>query len=380
MDFSFSSDQRMLADSVERYVSARYLPDVRIVRGADGAQQREMHRRAFADMGLFGLTIGEDWGGFGGGGTETAIVMEAFGKGLVTESWVGSALVCASLLAQSGNEVLKAELLPQIASGELQVALAHAEPQARHALSDVETTATAQGEHFVLNGRKSLVVQGGNAKRLLVSARTSGSRRDEEGISLFVLDPEAEGVSCVRYATLDGSSAADFEFKNVHVLAAAMLHEPGGALPMLEHSVDAGATALCAEAVGIMSALLSATLDYVKTRKQFGVNLSSFQALQHRLVDMHMHIEQARSLSWLAASKVNALDTSERKRAVSAAKWRVGTAARLVGKEAIQMHGGIGMTDELIVGHYVKRLMAIEQTFGDTGYHLKRFIQVAYVH
>ncbi|HSW15058.1 MAG TPA: acyl-CoA dehydrogenase family protein [Solimonas sp.] len=373
MNFNFSEEQQQLRDTLERYVRKDYAFEKRreIIRSA-GGWSREVWQQ-FAELGVLAIGLPEDHGGLGGGAFDTLLVMEALGRGMVVEPYLSTVVLGAGLIARNGSETQKSELLPAVASGELLLALAHYEAAGRYDIRHVASSARKDGNGYVLNGAKSVVLHGAAADRLLVSARTTGGLRDASGVSLFLVDAKAAGVTIKDYPTQDGQRAAEVELKNVRVPASAMVGAEGAALAAIELAIDQGIAALCAEAVGNMAALIEATVGYLKTRKQFGVPIGSFQALQHRAVEMYLHAEQARSMSYLAADKLSSTDAAERRRAISAARVLVGNAARYVGQQAIQLHGGIGVTDELAVGHYFKRLTMINQLFGDVDHHLGLF-------
>jgi alkylation response protein AidB-like acyl-CoA dehydrogenase len=373
MDFNYTDEQIALQDTLQRYIAKEYGFEQRraLAASADGFSRK--HWRAFAEIGLLGLPMPEDVGGLNGTGVDTMIVMQAFGRGLVLEPYLATVILAGSLIADAGHEEQREKLLPAIAQGELLMALAHYEPGARYALNHVATTATSDGHGWRLDGHKAVVLSAPAAERLIVSARTSGATHDEAGISVFLVDRIAPGVTLRPYATQDGGRAAEIELKDVHVGADALIGLKDGGLSHIERAIDHGNAALVAEAVGIMTALNETTLEYLKTRKQFGVPIGKFQALQHRMADMVIATEQARSMALLAAVKVDASDATERRRAVAAAKAYVGLAARTVGQQAVQLHGGMGVTDELMAPHYFKRLTMINATFGDVDHHVARF-------
>ncbi|WP_394828210.1 acyl-CoA dehydrogenase family protein [Pendulispora albinea] len=374
MDFQFTEEQKQLRDVLDRFIAKEYGFETRrqIVKEPLGFRRATWEK--FAELGLLGLTIPEAHGGFGGGAVDTLLVMEAFGRGLVVEPYLSSVVLSGGLLRELGNEAQKSELLPAIAAGQKLFAFAHYEQGSRYELEHVSARAARKGPaQYALTGKKTVVLHGGSADRFIVSARTSGEAGDAEGISLFLVDARAPGVSLRDYPTQDGQRAAEVALDAVTVADEARLGEEGRALPGIERVVDFAIAALCAEAVGCMGALNAQTLEYVKTRKQFGVPIGKFQVLQHRMADMFIHTEQARSMSYLAAVKVHASDPAERRRALSAAKALVGQSSRFVGQQAIQLHGGMGVTDELEVSHHFKRLTAINLTFGDAEHHLARF-------
>ena len=372
MDFSFTEEQQLLRDSVARYIEREYTFEKRraIQRSAEGFS-REVWSQ-FAEMGLLGLTSPERFGGYGGGAVDTFVVMQAIGNGLVLEPYLASAVLGAGLVTRAGTAAQKESLLPAAARGELLLTLAHAEIGSRYELAAVSTTARRQGAGFVLSGFKTVVPWGAQADALIVSARTAGSPRDARGVSLFVLDRGMKGVSARDYRTIDGQRAAEVRLDNVAVGEDAVLGAMDDALPALESITDIGAAALCAEGVGVMETLNAQTLDYIKTRQQFGQPIGRFQVLQHRAVDMFIHLEQSKSIAMLAAVRADAADPAERRRAVSAAKAHVGRSGRRVSQIAIQLHGGMGVTDELPASHYAKRLTMIDFHLGDTDFHLER--------
>jgi alkylation response protein AidB-like acyl-CoA dehydrogenase len=373
MDFSYTQEQQLLQDSVEKFLVKNYSfatrREIIAARQGMGPQVWE----GFAALGLLGLPIPPEYDGFGGGAVDTMIVMEALGRHLVVEPYLSTVVLGASTIVLGGTEAQRRILLPSIVDGSMKLAFAHWEPRSRYSLGQVETTARQEGGFWVINGRKSVVLHGAVSDLLIVSARTRGEAGDPYGTSLFFVNPSEPGVSGRDYPTYDGMRAVEVEFTDVHVNTDSLIGVLDQADPLIELVVDRGIAAVCAEAVGCMGALNAATLEYLKTRQQFGVPIGRFQALQHRMVDMLIHYEQAKSMACLAAVKVDAADAMERRRAVSAAKELIGRAGRFIGQQAIQLHGGMGMTDELNVGHYFKRLTAIDTTFGDSDHHLSRF-------
>jgi pimeloyl-CoA dehydrogenase small subunit len=373
VDFDYSEEQRLLDDTVRRLVKDEYEFAKRKKYMAEPQGFSPALWAKYAELGLLGLPFAEEYGGFGGGGIETMIVMEAFGRGLALEPYLATVVLGGGLVALAGSDAQKSAILPEIAAGNLKLAFAHGERHSRYDLAHVDATAKPQGGGFVLNGHKTIVLHGGAAHKFIVSARVGGSAKEASGISLFLVDRDAKGVTVRDFPTVDGLRAADVTLADVSVGGDALLGPRDGALPLIVRAVDRAVTALCAEAVGIMETLNAMTLDYIKTRKQFGVAIGSFQVLQHRMVDMTIAAEQAKSMEVLAAMSIDGQDQRERERAVSAAKVQIGLSGRLVGQQAIQLHGGIGMTDEYAAGHYFKRLSSIEYSFGDTDYHLDRF-------
>lgn len=373
MDFELTKEQKLLSDAVQRFVAKEYaLPARRAIVESNEGLSREVWGK-LAELGLLALQVPEEHGGMGRASVETMLTMNAIGRGLLVEPYLQCAILATALIRDLGSTAQKEELLPAMAAGERIVVPAHGEPGARDDLARVATTAARSGDGFVLDGRKGFVVHASSADALLVSARTSGGPAEERGISLFVVPRGAAGVSLQTYRTLDGQRASEVTLREVRVPAGAQLGANGGAFAAISAAWDVGVAAICAEAVGALQALLDTTVEYTKTRKQFGVPIGKFQALQHRMVEMLIHVEQARSMSYLAAIRSTDADATARGRAISAAKVLVGQACRRVGQEAVQLHGGMGMTDELGVGHYFKRLTAIELSLGDTDYHLERF-------
>jgi len=377
MDFDFTEEQRLLDETVRRLVKDEYdLAKRKAYIAEPEGFSRKLWQR-YAELGLLGLPFAEAEGGFGGSAVETMIVMESFGRGLVVEPYLASVVLGGGFVTLAGSAAQKKAILPALASGGLLLAFAHGERQSRYTLSDVETTAKKDGGSYLLNGKKGVVLHGDSADRLIVSARSSGARRERNGLSLFLVDAKAKGASRRGYPTVDGLRAAEITLDQVRVEGDALLGSLGEAYPVIEHVIDRAMAALTAEAVGIMETLNATTLEYLKTRKQFGVPIGSFQALQHRMADMVVEYEQARSMATLAALSADLADARERRRVISAAKVQIGKSGRFVGQQAIQLHGGIGMTDEYSAGHYFKRLTMIDQTFGDADHHLDRFAEVS---
>jgi pimeloyl-CoA dehydrogenase small subunit len=372
MDFELSPEQEQLRDNVARLMKDRY-----------GFEARKTYRAAregwskalwgdYAKMGLLGAPFAESDGGFGGGAVETMIVMEEFGKALALEPYLQTVVLCGALVKHAASDKQRADLIGAIAAGELRLSFAHMEKQSGFDLHDVSLTAVKDGDSFVLKGEKTLVGHGDSADRLIVSARVSGERRDRDGIGLFLVGADASGVSRRGYPTQDGQRAAEISFTDVRVAPQDVLGAPGDALPAIERAVDETIAALSAEAVGAMSEALAMTVDYLKTRKQFGVAIGSFQALQHRASDMVVALEQARSMMVLAAMAADEADADERAKTMSAVKTQIGRSARFIGQQAVQMHGGIAMTYEYKVGHLFKRLTMIDGAYGDADLHVRR--------
>jgi len=372
MDFSYVEEQQLLADTVNRLIEKEYDFEKRKAHLAAPEGFSRATWNTFAEMGLLGLTVPADFGGYGATPVDTMIVMEAIGRGLVVEPYFGTAVLGANLIGLGAPDPVRLALLPQIVEGKLLVAVAYTERHSRYELANVALAAKKDGAGHVLSGIKSVVLHGGTADRIIVSARTAGGPRDRNGITLFMVERNAPGVSVRDYRTIDGLRAAEVTLKDVKAGADAMLGRLDHGLELLERVADIGIAALCAEAVGAMQALNAATLEYLKTRQQFGVPIGKFQALQHRMVEMIIHAEQAKSMAFLAAVKCQSDNPAERGHACSAAKALIGQAGRYVGQQAIQLHGGMGMTDELNVGHYFKRLAMIDTTLGDADFHVAR--------
>jgi alkylation response protein AidB-like acyl-CoA dehydrogenase len=365
MDFSFSEEQVLLRNSLSRYLGDHYTYEdwrkfTHLVDGRDPA-----HWRQFAEMGLLAAPLPEAQGGLGGGAIESMLVMEEFGRALVVEPFVPTVVIGGGLLAQTGGALAK-EVLPKIATGEAVMAFAFAEMQGRYNLADLTTTAKKQGDTYILNGQKSVVLGAPWADTLIVTARSGGSRREAQGVCVFLVEKAAAGVSARDYAVMSGLRASEVTFEDA---PGHLIGNEGAMLPLLETVVDRAIGAHLAEASGAIAVLVGATTEYAKTRKQFGQPIGKFQVLQHRMVDMFIAQQQAQSASLMANLK---LDDADSARAVSAAKAAVGKYARAVAEGAVQIHGGIGMTDELAVGHYFKRLVLLETLYGSPDHHLRR--------
>ena len=377
MDFSFSEEQGLLQDSIQRYIQNSYTFDARqkILKTEDGFSRE--HWASFAELGWLALPFTEASGGFGGTAVETMIMMEEFGKGLVVEPYLSTVIMAGSVIEAGGTTEHIEGVLTEIMAGTKFASLAYVEPQARFNLADVTTTAKVEGDGYVINGFKGVVLGGPSADVLVVPARTSGDQKDESGITLFLVEASANGISKRDYPTIDGFQASEINLDNISVPASAVLGEVDKGLGLLEIGINNGILAVGAEAVGAMEVLYKTTVEYCKTREQFGQPIGKFQVLQHRMVDMFMEHEQAKSLLYMAALRMSEGDEVEALKAVSALKVQIGKGGRFVGQNAIQLHGGMGMTDELNVGHYFKRLTAIETLFGNVDHHLKKYSQVA---
>lgn len=373
MDFNLSEEQTAIQDSLKRYLAKDYSFEQRRALTKSALGHSEQAWATYADLGLLALPFPEEVGGLGGNAIDTMLIAETLGTALALEPFIPSVVISGSLVDDIGNAAQKDSLLGGITQGKLLATLAHQEPGARYNTHHVATSAKKDGDGWSLTGHKAVVLAAPSAHKLLVSARTSGSAFDANGISLFVVDAKAAGVTIRPYGTQDGQRAGEVILKDVKVGADALLGQVNQALPAIEHALDRGIAALCAEAVGVMDTLNAQTLDYLKNRKQFDQPIGKFQVLQHRMADMAMAAEYGRAMALLAAVKVDSADAAERRRHVSAAKAYIGQSARTVGQGAVQMHGGMGVTDELMAAHLFKRLTVINQTFGDVDHHLGKF-------
>jgi len=373
MNFDLSDEQQLLADTLRRYLGKEYTIDARAKIVASPTGWSEAVWAALAEMGLLGVPFAEEHGGFGGTAVDVMLVMEALGEALVVEPYWVNVGLAGRLVARGASAEQQKRILPALIQGKHRLAFAHTERGARYDLRHVGTRASRAGQGFTLEGEKRAVLHGAAADTLIVSARTTGADTDPAGISLFLVDRGAPGLTVKDYRTIDELRAADVWLSGVSVPADAMLGAEGRALALIEDAADYATALLCAEAVGAIRFANETTLEYLKMRRQFGVPIGSFQALQHRIVDMSISLEQARSMTCLACVKVDSAVANERRRAVSAAKIKVADACRHVGQEAVQLHGGIGMTEELKISHTFRRLTMIGQTFGDAEHHLERF-------
>lgn len=377
MDFNLTNEQELLGDGLTKFLTSRYdLASSRAAAKTGPGWQPEIWRGFADELGILGATLPESAGGIGGGPVETMVIAEALGHALVIEPFVDTVVVAAGLLHRSGDATAP-ELLEEIVAGSAIVTLAATEPSSGDNWRDVSTTARRDGDGWVLNGSKVMAVSAPLATHLLVTARTSGERDGTDGISLFLVEVATltTGFTAHHYRTVDDRRASDLTFADVRLPAGALLGTEGQAWPSLELARDEGAAAVCAEAVGAMRKVLADTVEYCKQRQQFGQPIGSFQALQHRMVDMHMEVEQASAAVHLAVLNLDA-EPSQRAKAVSAAKATIGRAARFVGQNAVQLHGGMGMTEELAIGHYFKRLTAVQYEFGSTDYHVGRYAEL----
>jgi len=374
MNFDLSEEQQLLAESVRRFAARDYAFDARkrILASSEGMSAQVW--RTFAELGLLGLPLPEDAGGYGGGAVDLMSVMEAIGEALVVEPYLPTVGLGAQLVARAGSAQQRAAILPAVAQGAMKLAFASTEEGSRYDLGRVTTRAGRAGGSYVIDGAKRVVIGGPLADRIAVSVRTAGAEGDPHGITLLLVDAKAPGLAMTPYRTLDGLRACDLRFDGVRVDAGARLGAEGDSLAVIESVVDFATALVCAEAVGAIRYANEATLEYLKSRKQFGVPIGAFQALQHRMVDMMITYEQVRSMASLACTVVDAAPAAaERRRAVSAAKIKIADACRHVSQEAVQLHGGMGMTEELKVSHTFRRLTMIAQQFGDADHHLERF-------
>jgi alkylation response protein AidB-like acyl-CoA dehydrogenase len=374
VDFSYSDEQQMLQDSVQKFVYSQYDFDTRrkFIESDKGFSEESWN--LFAELGWLTVPFKEDDGGFGGSAVDLMVVMEEFGKGMVVEPFVPTAVISGGLISELGSAEQKESLLTSIMEGGLQLATAYAEADSRYNLASVGTSASKSGDTYTLSGGKIVVLNAPAADKILVVARTSGDKLDRDGISVFIVDAGSEGLTTRNYTNVDGHRAAEVHLNNVQVGADALLGAEGQALAALEKVIDRAAVAVSAEAVGAMDNLLKKTVEYAKTRKQFGVAIGTFQALQHRMSEMFIECQLARSIVIMASMTLDGNGSdADKAKAVSAAKSRVGRAMRKVGQEAVQIHGGIAVTDELDVGHFFKRVTTIENLFGNTDYHTLRY-------
>ncbi|MDA9614046.1 acyl-CoA dehydrogenase family protein [Pelagibacteraceae bacterium] len=375
MDFNFTEEQTLLENMVTSFVRDNYPWEAReaIVKTEEGWKPENWSQ--FAELGLLGVPFAEEFGGLGGSVVDTMIVMEQFGKGLVVEPYMPSVVLAGGLISSLGSKEQVESIIPNIISGDVRYAFAHSEPQSRFDLFDVKTSAAVSGDDFILNGFKSVVFGGPIATHLIISARTSGDQRDTNGITLFLVDKKSEGLTLQNYPTIDEYRASEVVIENLKVSKDMVLGEVDNAYNAIDENIDRSTIAVCAEAVGILEVLKDATIDYCKNRKQFGQAIGKNQSIQHRLVDMMIEYEQSKSILYMACTS-NLSDPTSRKKAVSAAKARIGKAIKYVGENAIQLHGGMGMVDEYLVSHYFKRATMLGVLFGNEDYHMKRFSDI----
>ncbi len=370
MDFSFSDEQNLLQESLSKFIQNDYGFEDRQKSAANERGYAEANWKQFAELGWLGMPFSEADGGYGGSAVDTMLMQEQFGKGLIVEPFMPTVVLAGGAVKIAGDAAQKAKYLAGIIDGSMQGALAYAEPQGRFNLADLVTTAKKSGDGYQLTGHKSVVLNAPSADFLVVSARTSGDQRDESGVSLFIVDNNATGMSRRDYPTVDALRASEVTLENT---PAVLLGSEGEGLLALQQVIDEATVAIGAEAVGCMEVLYKDTVEYCKTREQFGQPIGKFQVLQHRMVDMFMEYEQSKSLMFMAAMRMDEGYSEQAQKAVSAFKVQVGKSGRFVGQQAVQLHGGMGMTDELNIGHYFKRLTMIDTMFGNVDFHLKRF-------
>ena len=371
MDFDLTEEQRLLKESLDRLLADHYAFEQRKGYGQSPEGWSRALWAQYAELGLLGLPFAEEYGGSAGGTVETMIAMEGFGRALALEPFLATVVLGGGFLRRGGNAEQCAALVPRIVDGSLTLAFAQTERHSRYDLADISTRAVRDGAGWVLDGEKGVVLHGDTADKLIITARVGGGRRDRDGVGIFIVDGNAAGVSRRGYPTQDGLRAAEITLAGTRVGPESVLGEPGAGLPLVERVVDETIAALCAEAVGAMAAMHELTVDYLKTRRQFGREIGSFQILQHRAVDMLIALEQARSMAMFATMMAAEEDAAERRNALAAAKVQIGRSGRLIGQQAIQLHGGIGMTMEYKVGHYFKRVTMIDTMFGDADHYLR---------
>jgi len=373
MNFELSDEQTLLAETIKRFVATHYNFDTRAkIMASPGGFSTDVWA-AIAEMGLLGLPFAEVHGGFGGSTVDVMLVMEAIGEGLLVEPYLATVGLGGRFIARAGSKAQQERILPALIEGKHTLAFAHTEPGARYDLRQVGLKARRQGEGWVLDGDKAMVLHGGSDDTLVVSARTASGDTDAAGITLFLVSRTAPSVTVKESRTIDNLRTADIRFSGVRVGPDALLGREGEGYPLIEEVVDYATALVCAEAVGAIRYANEATLEYLKTRRQFGVPIGSFQALQHRMVEMMISYEQARSMAYLACVKIDSAEAAERRHVISAAKIKIADACRHVSQESVQLHGGMGMTEELKVSHTFRRLTMLAQTFGDAEHHLERF-------
>ena len=372
MDFTFNEEQTLIQDQVDQFIQKEYDWETRQSLSNSELGFGDNNWQKFAELGWLGISTSEDNGGFGGSAIESMLIMEAFGKGLVVEPFLETIIMSGGLIDEHGSDQHKSSILEPAIAGQLHLALAYAEPQSRFNLSDVVTEAKSDGDNFILNGYKSVVMNGPSANKIIISARTSGSQLEENGITLFIVDGDSQGLNKTNYKTVDGRRASDLTIENVSVSKDDIIGQIDAGFDILDSSIDRAILAISAEAVGAMEVLYKTTVEYTKTREQFGTSIGKFQVLQHRMVDMFMEYEQCKSLLYMATMK-HEEGSADAKKAISGLKYQVGKAGRFIGQQAVQLHGGMGVTDELNVGHYFKRLTTVGTIFGNSDYHLKKY-------
>ena len=375
MDFNFNEEQTLIQGQVAQFIQRDYEWEKRQNLISSELGFSEKNWKIFAELGWLGISLSEESGGFGGTALESMIIMEEFGKGLVVEPFLETIILCSGLIDSCGTDEQKGEILDQVVAGDMHLALGFTEPQSRFNLADVMTEAKFKDGNYIVNGFKSVVMNGPNANKFIISTRTSGKQTDKDGISLLVVDANQDGVSLRNYPTVDDRRASELTLENVIVPASCLLGSENQGFKLLEDAIDNATLGICAEAVGAMEVLYKTTVEYTKTREQFGQPIGKFQVLQHRMVDMFMEYEQSKSLLYMATIK-NVEGSPDAKKSISGLKYQVGKAAKFIGQQAVQLHGGMGVTDELNVGHFFKRLTTIISIFGNTDYHLKRYSQL----
>jgi len=373
MNFELSDEQKLIGESVERFIQDNYDLESRRKLADEEPGFSKDHWATMAELGWLALPFAEEHGGFGGNQIDTMVVMEQFGRGLVLEPYLASVVMGGGAVKRGASAALAGEIIPGIVDGSRQLTLACTEPQSRFDLHDVTTTAKASGDEFVINGHKSMVLHAATATQIVVSARTSGGQIDRDGISLFLVDADAAGISRQDFPTVDGLRASEIDFKDVKVDAGRLLGEADKGYEILEAVANDTVLALSAEAVGIMEKLYKNTVDYTQERVQFDQTLAEFQVLQHRMVDMFMEYEQCKSLLYRATLETTQGDPETAQRTMHALKHLVGKSGIFIAENAVQLHGGMGMTEELAVGHYFKRMLVIDSQFGNADYHLEKF-------
>jgi len=373
MDFSLSEEQQLIKETIDKFVEKDYTFAARNKLLESEARFSRDHWKRFAELGWLGIALPEAYGGFGGGAIETMLICESFGSVMLLEPFLTTVVMGGNALQLGASEEQKKDLLPQLIAGELTLALAYAEAESGYNLANVSCEAKFSGDKCVLSGEKIVVLNAPSADKLIVSARSSGEQSDEAGISLFIVDANAAGLELAEYLTMDGARGANVKFNNT---PATILGSRGEGFAVLENVIDLATAAICAQALGAMESTYERTIEYLKTRKQFDVPIGSFQVLQHRLVDMYMAVESSRSMVYMVSIGVMSKDQKNRREAVSSAKSYIGQQARNLGQDAVQMHGGVGMTEELDIGHFFRYLTLFCQTFGSTDYHLEEFAQL----
>ena len=375
MDFNFNEEQTLIQGQVAQFIQRDYEWEKRQNLVSSELGYSEENWKTFAELGWLGISLSEASGGFGVTALESMIIMEEFGKGLVVEPFLETIILCSALIDSCGTDEQKSEILDQVIAGNMHLALGFTEPQSRFNLADITTEAKLKDGNYIVNGFKSVVMNGPNANKIIISTRTTGKQTDKDGITLLVIDVNQDGVSLRNYPTVDGRRASELTLENVTVPSSYLLGSEDQGFQLLEDAIDNATLGICAEAVGAMEVLYKTTVEYTKTREQLGQPIGKFQVLQHRMVDMFMEYEQSKSLLYMATIK-NVEGSQDAKKSISGLKYQVGKAAKFIGQQSVQLHGGMGVTDELNVGHFFKRLTTIISIFGNTDYHLKRYSQL----